>query len=79
MTEEELKLETRKVKALEKISNSLEALTVWIEEINKDEWSERIQYYLSEFLRIGNNEASVISKSEQLQKTNNPKKINAKK
>lgn len=54
MTKEEkekefLNLELRKVKALEKISNSLDSLTVWFEEINKDEWSERIQYYMSEF------------------------------
>lgn len=54
MTKEEkekefLNLELRKVKALEKISNSLDSLTVWFEEINKDEWSERMQYYMSEF------------------------------
>jgi hypothetical protein len=49
MTDEELLLEQRKVKALEKISNSLDALTVWFEEIDKDEWSNRVQYYLSEW------------------------------
>lgn len=48
-TEEQLTLESRKVKALEKIANSLDALTVWFEEIDKTEWSERIQYYLAEF------------------------------
>jgi hypothetical protein len=42
-------LELRKVKALEKIANSLDSLTVWFEEIDKDEWSQRIQYYLAEF------------------------------
>jgi hypothetical protein len=47
--EEEMALESRKVKALEKIANSLDALTVWFEEIDKAEWSERIQYYLAEF------------------------------
>ena len=47
--EEQLLLETRKVKALEKIANSLDALTVWFEDIDKDEWSNRIQYYLSEW------------------------------
>jgi len=52
MTKVELdKLEERKVKALEKISNSLEALTVWVEEIETEEWSDRIQHYLSEFLK----------------------------
>jgi hypothetical protein len=48
--EEQLqKLEERKVKALEKIANSLDALTIWFEEIDKKEWSDRIQYYLSEW------------------------------
>lgn len=47
-TEEE-KLELRKVKALEKIANSLDALTMWFEEIDKTDWDERLQYYLSEF------------------------------
>ena len=42
-------LETRKVKALEKIANSLDSLTVWFEEIDKDEWGNRAQYYLAEF------------------------------
>ncbi len=44
-----LLLEQRKVKALEKIANTMDALTVWFEEIDKDEWSNRIQYYLSEW------------------------------
>jgi len=47
--EEEIQLEIRKVKALEKIANSLDALTIWFEEIDKQEWSDRIQYYLSEW------------------------------
>ena len=42
-------LEIRKVKALEKIANSLDALTIWFEEIDKDEWSQRFQFYLAEF------------------------------
>jgi len=42
-------LEERKVKALEKIGNSLDALTIWFEEIDKDDWSNRIQYYLAEW------------------------------
>jgi hypothetical protein len=46
---ESLLLEQRKVKALEKISNSLDALTVWFEEIEKQDWSDRLQYYLYEF------------------------------
>lgn len=47
--EEMLLIETRKTKALEKIANSLDALTVWFEEIDKDEWSNRMQYYLAEW------------------------------
>lgn len=46
---EQLILEQRKVKAMEKIANSLDALTIWFEEIDKQEWSDRIQYYLTEF------------------------------
>jgi len=43
-------LEERKVKALEKISRSLDGFVLWFEEIDKEEWNERIQYYLAEFL-----------------------------
>lgn len=51
--EEELyKLELRKVKALEKIGNSLDSLTIWFEEIDKQEWSDRVQFYLAEWYRI---------------------------
>jgi hypothetical protein len=50
MTEEEKDaLEIRKVKSLEKIANSLDALTMWFEDIDKTEWSDRIQYYLHEW------------------------------
>jgi hypothetical protein len=52
MTQEEkdkLVLEQRKVKALEKIATTLDALTCWFEEIDKDEWSDRIQFYLAEW------------------------------
>jgi hypothetical protein len=56
MTKEEkekqlLDLELRKVKALEKIGNSLDSLTIWFEDIDKNEWSERIQYYLHEYYK----------------------------
>tara|TARA_R110000851_G_scaffold319016_1_gene483231 strand:+ start:413 stop:640 length:228 start_codon:yes stop_codon:yes gene_type:complete len=43
-------LEERKVKAIEKIAKILDNLTLWFEEVDKEEWGERIQYYLSEFL-----------------------------
>jgi hypothetical protein len=46
---EHLLLEQRKVKALEKIANSVDALTIWFEEIDKKEWSNRIQFYLHEW------------------------------
>ena len=57
-TKNENNLEERKVKALEDIATSLDALTVWFEEIDKDEWNERIQWYLSEFHKkyIGDSE-----------------------
>jgi len=44
--EEKFDLEKRKVKSLEKIANSLDALTVWFEEIDKDSWGPRIEWYL---------------------------------
>ena len=47
--QEQLLLEQRKVKALEKIANCLDTLTVWFEEIEKKEWSDRIQFYLAEW------------------------------
>jgi CCR4-NOT transcriptional regulation complex NOT5 subunit len=45
-------LEERKVKALEKIANCLDSLSLWVEEIDKDEWGERIEYYLAEFHKV---------------------------
>lgn len=47
-----MELEIRKVKALEKISDSLEDISAWLEDIDKDDWSNRIQYYLTEFYKI---------------------------
>jgi hypothetical protein len=55
---ESVVLETRKVKALEKIANSLDALTIWFEEINKSEWSDRISYYLYEFYNMAKAEGN---------------------
>jgi hypothetical protein len=52
MTEQEkdaVLLETKKVKALEKIATSVEVLALWFEETDKQEWSDRIQYYLAAF------------------------------
>ena len=49
MEEVNKELEERKVVALEKIATILDSLTIWFEEIDKEEWSNRIQYYLSEY------------------------------
>ena len=43
------KLKEREVKALEKIANSMDALTIWFEEIDKEEWGPRMEFYLNEF------------------------------
>tara|TARA_B100000900_G_scaffold294468_1_gene253245 strand:+ start:5028 stop:5222 length:195 start_codon:yes stop_codon:yes gene_type:complete len=45
-------LEERKVKALEKIGDCLDSLTMWFEEIEKDEWGERVEFYLAEFHKL---------------------------
>ena len=49
LSKEELMLKERKVKALEKIANVLDALTLWFEDIDKEESSNRIQWYLAEY------------------------------
>lgn len=70
---ENLILEQRKVKALEKIANSLDALTVWFEEIEKQDWSDRIQYYLYEFHNTVSKIANAAEGNIQI-KTDRPKK-----
>jgi len=55
-------LAERKVKALERISKNMDTLVLWFEEIDKEEWNERIQYYLSEFLN--NNASPKLDKEE---------------
>lgn len=47
----DLGLEARKVKALEKIAMNLEALVIFCEGLNAEEWSDRIQWYLDMFKR----------------------------
>ena len=49
-----LLLEERKIEALEKIANVLDSLSMWFEEIDKDEWGNRIQFYMSEFHKLAN-------------------------
>jgi len=61
-----LELEERKVAALEKIAdavkpletvaNSLDVLSLWFEEIDKDEWGDRMQFYLAEFMKVAKGE-----------------------
>lgn len=60
---EEFLLEQRKVKALEKIANTLDSLTVWFEEIEKQDWSDRIQHYLYQF---DNNIKSIAESADAL-------------
>jgi hypothetical protein len=55
---EALILEERKIKAMEKIAVSLDALTLFFEEINKDEWDARLQFYLSKWLEFNETKAS---------------------
>lgn len=45
-------LEERKVKALETIATTLDAFTLWVEEIDKEAWGERIEFYLAEFHKL---------------------------
>ncbi len=45
-------LEERKVRALEKIALSLDTLTLWFEEIDKEDWDNRMQFYLAEFMKV---------------------------
>ena len=59
MEQEILLLEKKKVKAFERIANSVDALTIWFEEIDKKSLYERIQFYLHEWHKntIGDNES----------------------
>ena len=55
LEQEKLILEERKIKALEKIAVSVDALTLWFEDTDKDEWSERLQFYLAKWLEVSEN------------------------
>jgi hypothetical protein len=52
LAQEQIILEERKIKALEKIAVSLDALTLWFEDIDRNEWSDRIQFYLAKWLEL---------------------------
>ena len=43
---ENYEYEERKEKALESIAKNLSNISAWLDEIDKDDWSERIQWYL---------------------------------
>lgn len=45
-------IEERNARSLESIANSLDALSLWFEEVDKDEWGSRIQFYLAEFMKV---------------------------
>ena len=45
-------LEERKVVALEKIANTLDALTLWFDDIDTEEWQSRIEYYLAVYFKL---------------------------
>lgn len=47
MAEMDINLETRKVKALEKIAFNIEAIAMFLEGIPVGEMDERLQWYLS--------------------------------
>ena len=51
-TDKELELKERSTRALEKIASSLDALTLWFEEIDKEDWDNRLQFYLTEFHKL---------------------------
>ena len=80
---ESVVLETRKVKALEKIANSLDALTIWFEEIDKKEWGERLAWYLYEFHNMAKakmgEEVSVESNETNNPQPAPPRKVRPKK
>lgn len=59
----EVSLESRKVKALEKIALNTEAIAMFLENLDTDDWSDRIQWYLSMF-----KEAYLDDKLEQKKK-----------
>lgn len=46
---EDVSLEVRKVKALEKIALNTEAIAMFLENLEVEDWDERLQWYLSMF------------------------------
>ena len=50
--EENLSIEERGVKALERIAVSLEDINDWVYSLETKAWSERLEWYLNEFYLI---------------------------
>lgn len=48
---QDVSLEARRVKALEKIALNTEAIALFLENLETEEWSERLQWYLDLFKR----------------------------
>lgn len=59
-----LELEEEKVKALKKIASSLDALTTWFEEIDKDVWLPRIEWHMAETRKFYANILTTLNKDE---------------
>ena len=57
---------------LEKIANSLDALTIWFEEIDKKEWGERLAWYLYEFHNIAKAKMGDVQLEEKVEDTPQP-------
>ena len=80
---ESILLETRKVKALEKIANSMDALTIWFEEIDKKEWGERLAWYLYEWHTMAkanfNGEGKITESIDESTPPPPPRKVRPKK
>lgn len=49
MAEENNELQERQVKALENIAETLDLMLEWLEEVDKEGWDKRIQWYLDLF------------------------------
>ena len=65
-TDKEISLETRGVKALESIAESLGDINDWVYDLDADMWQERIEWYLNEFYQI--------AKAKTVGNTNRPER-----
>ena len=65
-TDKEISLETRGVKALESIAESLGDINDWVYDLDADMWQERLEWYLNEFYQI--------AKAKTVGNTNRPER-----